>query len=266
MNKEKKSVAIIGCGNMGSAILRAIASSPLYSVSVYNRTKEKAIKAASGLTVQVLDNMEDAKNSDIVIISTKPQTLKAIYPSLSSLNAGLFISIAAGVKLSTLEENLKSKNCVRYMPNIASSVKSSVTAVTYDDSLAEEKKKTALSIASLFGSAFYLEENLFSAFIGISGSAIAYVYEFIHALILGGIREGINYNKAEEIVLDTLKSAIELEKATRRSAIDLETMVCSARGTTIEGVKCLKDFGFERAVIEAVSAASNKSRELEANS
>ena len=152
------------------------------------------------------------------------------------------------------------------MPNIASSVKSSVTAVTYNDSLAEEKKKTALSIASLFGSAFYLEENLFSAFIGISGSAIAYVYEFIHALILGGIREGINYNKAEEIVLDTLKSAIELEKATRRSAIDLETMVCSARGTTIEGVKCLKDFGFERAVIEAVSAASNKSRELEANS
>lgn len=265
MGDNKLVVSIVGVGNMGGAIAKALSKSDKYSVKVFNRSIQKAKDVAKGRKIEVVEDIVDLKNSDVLIIATKPQTLFSFYPTLSSLRAKLYISIAAGVPLYRLKENLKTEKCVRFMPNLAAEINRSVTALTYTEDLGVDEKEIAHSIASSFGEAFYLEEDAFSAFIGISGSAIAFIYEFISALTLGGVREGISYKKSEEIVLETIKSAIELEKATQRSAIELESMVCSARGTTIEGVKKLKDLGFESSIIEAVSASSRRSRELEEN-
>ncbi len=260
----KFKVGIIGTGNMGGAIAKALDANGSYSVFVYNRTFEKAEKLTEGTNIQAVRNMDELTNSDVIILAVKPQVLPAVYDGAGRLSAGMYISLAAGVTLATLREKLKTDDVARYMPNIAAAVRTSVTAFTFPEEMDSEKKKLAETIASSFGSAFHLDESLFNAFIGISGSGIAYVYEFIHALSQAGVRDGINYNTAQDIVLGTLESAITLQKATHKGAIELENMVCSPKGTTIEGIKKLKELNFENALFEAVRASSSKAESLEA--
>ncbi len=243
---------------MGSAVARALEKRQETEVYICNRTREKAEKVAEGRSIKVIDKPGDIRKADVVILAVKPDKIPSVAAEVSALDASLYISLAAGVDLASLRSYLKKDSVVRYMPNIAASVLASVTAVAYDEDLEEDKKEEALSIASSFGSAFHLDESLFNAFIGISGSGIAYVFEFMHALALGGVREGLSYRNALAIARDTLNSAVALQKESSEGAIENEIMVCSPKGTTIEGVKKLKEFNFENSVIEAVSAAARK--------
>lgn len=258
-------VGIIGAGNMGSAIASSLEKKNDYSVYLFNRTKEKAEKVAREKSITVLSSISQMKDLDVIILAVKPLQVTSIYPLLSSFKSPLFISLLAGVTLETLKKNLESERVVRFMPNIGALASSSVTALTYSEELSSIDREISLDIAKSFGSAFFLEEKLFNAFIGISGSAIAFVFEFMHSLALSGVREGIGYKESLEIVEETINSAIKLQKTTEKSAIELETMVCSPKGTTIEGLKKLKELGFEFSVMEAVKAVTDKCKEIENN-
>ncbi|MCF0237841.1 MAG: pyrroline-5-carboxylate reductase, partial [Sphaerochaetaceae bacterium] len=204
-----------------------------------------------------------------LIIAVKPQVLPSLYSEIKQCinKCGkkdlLVISIAAGVPLETLVTNLEYNNIVRFMPNIAAKVKKAVTAIAYNKGIDSSLKKIAFETASSFGEAFELDEKLFPAFIGISGSAIAIVLRFIHEIALGGCLEGIPYNQAVSIASSTLISGAELQKQTKENPEALMTKVCSAGGTTIESVKALEKNGFNKAVIEAVVAASEKTKEMD---
>ena len=262
-SSQSLKVSIIGCGNMGGAFVQALEKVHEIDLHVYDSNVECTKAFAKGKNVTVLSKMEDAKGSDIVIIAVKPQILPLIYNDLKSLEPTLFISIAAGVSLEKLRLNLKTDKLVRFMPNIAAKIGHAVTAVAFSSSLEDTERQNAMAIAQSVGTAFELEENLFSAFIGVSGSGIAYALEFMHQMAMGGVREGLPYPKALSIVSDTLLSAATLQKATGKNAIELETMVCSAKGTTIEGITELNNKGFASAIISAVSSAARKSEELE---
>ena len=257
-------ISVIGTGNMGGAFAEALSRVEGIELCLYDSYAPCAQKIADGKdNVKVLASMEEAAGSDIVIIAVKPQVLLSIYGQLAALKPGFFISIAAGVTLEKLRKNLGTDKIARFMPNIAAKVGCAVTAVAYSPALDDSRKEKAMAVAKSVGSAFELDENLFAAFIGISGSGIAYMFELMHQMAMGGVKEGIPYPKALSIVADTMLSAASLQKATGTSAADLETMVCSAKGTTIEGVKALADGGFANAVINAVSAAARRSEELE---
>jgi pyrroline-5-carboxylate reductase len=122
-----------------------------------------------------------------------------------------------------------------------------------------------LAIAQSFGSAFPLDERLMPAFIGISGSGIAYIYQFIHAMAEGGCLEGIPYPQSHAICYATMESAVALAlgKEGTVAPMELEMKVCSAGGTTIEGVKALEEGGLNGTVIEAVAKTAEKSRKME---
>ncbi len=257
-------ISVIGCGNMGGAIASALADAG-WEVSVYDSVKEKAEEMASGRsTMSVLSSLGGASGSGAIILAVKPQVLPSLYESLKEVETGLWISIAAGVPLSVLEDHIGTESVVRFMPNIAAKARKSVTAIAAGQDVSTEQKELALSIASSFGSAYFLPESLFPAFIGISGSGIAYFFEMFHQMAMAGVKEGIPYPEALSIARDTAISAAEVQKSTGTNAIELETKVCSAAGTTIEGIKALQDGGFASAVMNAVESAASKSVELEA--
>ena len=257
-------ISVIGAGNMGGAFAEALSKRKDISLCIYDSCRPCAEKiAGTKANVTVLDSMDQARGSDVVVIAVKPQVLPQIYDQLSALKPGFFISIAAGVTLEKLTKNLASEKVVRFMPNIAAKIGHAVTAVAYSPALSSDERKTAMDIALSVGTAFELEESLFSAFIGISGSGIAYMFEMMHQMAMGGVRQGIPYPKALSIVADTMLSAANLQKETGKNAVELEAMVCSAKGTTIEGVAALTEGGFGAALINAVTAAARKSEELE---
>ena len=168
-------ISVIGCGNMGGAIASALAASE-WEVSVYDKAEEKAIALAEGTGISVLSSLEEASGSNAIILAVKPQVLPTLYESLKEVDTGLWISIAAGVPLSVLEDHIGTENVVRFMPNIAAASRKSVTAIAAGSEVSTEQKDLALSIASSFGSAYFIQENLFPAFIGISGSAESVFY------------------------------------------------------------------------------------------
>lgn len=255
-----KTVSIIGCGNMGGAIASALAQSGSWSLTLYDIDKDRA----SALGLPVADRIEDAiKASDIVILAVKPQVIGELYDTISEYNDKSYISILAGVPLEVLEYKIDSDNIARFMPNIAARARKAVTAIAFCESADEDFRKSAFEIASSFGSAFILRESLFPAFIGLSGSGIAYVFQFIHALAMGAVEQGIPYSRAVEIAADTMESAYALVKDTGRNPVELASMVCSAAGTTIKGMNALSGNGFDNAVVKAVEAATLRSIELE---
>jgi len=257
-------ISVIGAGNMGGAFAEALSKRKDISLCIYDSCRPCAEKIAGAkANVTVLDSMDQARGSDVVVIAVKPQVLPQIYDQLSALKPGFFISIAAGVTLEKLTKNLTSEKVVRFMPNIAAKIGHAVTAVAYSPAISSDERKMAMDIALSVGTAFELEESLFSAFIGISGSGIAYMFEMMHQMAMGGVRQGIPYPKALSIVADTMLSAANLQKETGKNAVELEAMVCSAKGTTIEGVAALTEGGFGAALINAVTAAARKSEELE---
>lgn len=262
---ERIRIAVIGGGNMGGAITSAISKNKEYEVFLYERTTEKAKKLLKECPINLISSISEASDMDCVIIALKPQNLPYFYEELSLLSPRLFISICAGVDLDTLKTNLKTSSVIRFMPNIGAKVKKSVTAVATSEDVEEDLVNLSMDIARSFGDAFLLDESLFSAFIGISGSAIAFVFDFMHNLAMAGVREGIPYDKALSIVSGTMESAAMLQKSTGKGAIELETMVCSPRGTTIEGVKALTDGGFASIIQDAVDATVRKSEEMTRN-
>ena len=250
---------------MGGAIASALCENSCYEVSVYSTGKGASEFVKQHDSAFLRTSLEQLlENSEVVILAVKPQILPSLYEALKPYGkAKKWISLAAGVSLKTLSDQLGSTDVIRFMPNVAAKVKSSVTAVAAHEKADKEFVSQAYGIASSFGSAFFLEEKLFSSFIGVSASAIAYVFQFVHALGLGGCNEGIAYGKAVEMVCDTMKGAVDLIQKTGRNAVDLEASVCSAGGTTVEGVKVLEESGFNGIVIDAVLAAAKKARDLE---
>ena len=260
-------IGFLGCGNMGSAIARALMSGTAHKVSVYSKGESAAkfARASQGKAVLYSSLNELIEKNDAVVIAVKPQTLRNMWDELrKSGSAGTkWISLAAGVNLRTLEEELGTADVVRFMPNIAAKTGSSVTAVASAPQCSKTFCAEAFEIAKSFGSAFELPEDKFSAFIGVSASAIAYIFRFAHALGMGGQIEGLTYRQSVEMAFDTMKSAFDVYKTSDLNVQALEESVCSKGGTTIEGIKVLRDNNFDIIVSRAVSAAAARSREME---
>jgi pyrroline-5-carboxylate reductase len=261
-----KKIGIIGCGNMGGAIASALSTKKDWSITLYDSNDNLATGLAVELGCLASPSMTELiKDSQYIILAVKPQVLPSLYQIFAENNAQAkyWISIAAGVPLSVLSAKLGTANVVRFMPNIAAKSKKAVTAIASCETADKELTDTAMEIATSFGSAFALPESQFAAFIGISGSAIAYAFQFFHALAMGGVEEGIPYPTALAIARDTCISAATLQKDTGKGAVELATMVCSAGGTTIKGMKALAAGNFDATVMSAVSASAEKSRQLE---
>jgi len=258
-----KTLGIIGCGAMGSAIARSLEG----AVFLYDSDTEKARALASEGKRTALASLEELfEKSDCLLIAVKPQILSTLYGQLRELGSASkhWISIAAGVPLDILTEHLGTDEVVRFMPNIAAQMQASVTAVAPAPHCSQEHLSYAQQIAQSFGAAFILPESQFGAFIGISGSAIAFILQFYHALAMGGVQQGIAYPMSLHIALETAKSAASLVESTGKNPVELATTVCSAGGTTIEGMLALAEGGFDATVMQAVRKSSEKSSKLEA--
>lgn len=253
-----KKIGFIGCGNMGGAIIKSLKSG--YNLFLYDRDEKKS--HALSEYGKVLNTLEELlSSSDIVFIAIKPQMITREFLSSIRMEGKEYISIAAGIPLDVLERNLKTANVARFMPNIAAEKKAAITAVaTRSDD--EEFKKLALSLASSFGKAVEIDESLFDAFIGTSGSLIAFVLKFISSSAMAGVKAGFPYPLSLEIVRNTVISALALDGDPDENI----KKICSAKGTTIAGIQMLEENGFSNALYKAVEASRKKEEEIEKRS
>ncbi len=269
-----KSIGFIGAGNMGIAIgLGLRAAHPDLTIAFFDIDSAKAQKAARECKGLACSSYEELfSETQVIVIAVKPQHMDTLFSQIKQLSSGReFISIAAGKPISLFTENLKTYKVIRFMPNLAAKICKSVVGISTaenaggdpSEKLDEEFRSTAYETARAIGMPVELPEELMPAITGLSGSGIAYVFAFLHAMALGGTDVGFSYSQALEIAYATCEGAVKVLQNEGISPAEYLTRVTSAGGTTIKGVKALERGGLTPTVMEAINAASERAKEIE---
>jgi pyrroline-5-carboxylate reductase len=190
--------------------------------------------------------------------------LTALRAADLDLTSPLWISIAAGVRLESLEAGLgATARIIRAMPNTPSLVRAGATAICGNAQTDASDRSDASSLFESVGFAWEADaENLLDAVTGLSGSGPGYVFLFLEALIDAGEAVGLPREAAERLATQTLYGAAKLALEDDRSPAQLREQVSSPGGTTLAGLAVLDEGGLRETLARAVAAATRRSVEL----
>ncbi|TLN07563.1 pyrroline-5-carboxylate reductase, partial [bacterium] len=200
-----------------------------------------------------------------LIVCVKPQQMAEALASLrpSVTQRHLVISIAAGVRIRAIEENLADGvRVVRAMRNQACLVGLSATAFSTGKNATAEDRSTVEDIFSSVGRVYLVDEEMLDAVTGLSGSGPAYAYMVIEALAEGGVKAGLTREVAIALAAQTLLGAATMVLETRRHPEELWKLVATPGGTTEAGMRALNEGGLKDALVRAVVEATKRSKEL----
>ena len=262
-------IGFIGLGNMASAMIGGMLDTGTLSpdeIIGSAKTQATADRAAQRFGIAAgTDNQETARQADVLILAVKPVFLPEVIAEIKNIvdETKLVISIAAGKSIDWLEQEFGRKlRMIRCMPNTPAMVGEACTCICLKEDVSKQDEETARKIMNSFGKASVLPERLMDAFIGVAGSAPAYVFLFIEAMADAAVLAGMPRAQAYEFAAQTVLGSAKMVLETRQHPGVLKDMVCSPAGTTIEAVKVLEEKGMRAAVIDAVNACVEKSRNL----
>ncbi|HEY5345745.1 MAG TPA: pyrroline-5-carboxylate reductase [Verrucomicrobiae bacterium] len=210
-------------------------------------------------------NLEVAQAAKVLILATKPDQAAAALAEISGAftKKHLLISIAAGVTLAKLENNLPAgARVIRVMPNTPALVGAGASAFALGKNATAADGELAEKLLSAVGIAMQVKENLLDAVTGLSGSGPAYVYQFIEALSDGGVAAGLPRDIATQLAAQTVLGGAKMVLETGQHPGALKDQVTSPGGTTIEGLHALEKGKMRATVMSAVRAATEKSKKL----
>ena len=262
-------LGVIGGGVMGEALLSCLISSQMYapdSILVADLSHERRQLLAEQYGIKTThSNREVVTAAEVVILSVKPQVFDSVARDVSKVvreTPPLVISILAGVSIARLEAAMPGWPVVRAMPNTQATVGCGMSALAVGNRSLEEHVVLAQQIFQTVGEVVQVAEPLLDGVTGLSGSGPAYVAIMIEALADGGVAAGLSRSTANLLALQTVLGTAQLLRKTGMHPAVLKDKVTSPGGTTISGIACLEELGMRSAIIEAVRAASSRSREL----
>jgi pyrroline-5-carboxylate reductase len=263
-------VGIIGAGNMGKALVKGLIKAKEVSkkniyVSDINIEHLKAIKKEFNINTVHKNNRQIIELSSIIFLAVKPQILDRVLTEIKDyINENhLFISIAAGIPTSFIENFTDKKiRVIRAMPNTCAMVMEAATAITKGTYATDEDLDKAEKIFSAIGRVVTIEESLMDAVTGLSGSGPAYIFVIIEALSDAGVKMGLSREVATILSAQTVLGSAKLLLETGMHPGKLKDMVTSPGGTAIEGLHTLEEGGIRTNLINAVYAATMKSKKL----
>ena len=222
-------------------------------------------KFSTALVANSLGNLFDL--SDVVVLAVKPQVLQKIATNLASLisNKTLVVSIVAGLSLAKLESLLGTSRIVRVMPNTPCQVQAGASGIAASAGASAEDRNWVEKLMTAVGTVCHVDDDLLHAITGVSGSGPAYAFIMIEALAAGGVAAGLPRKVATQLAAQTLLGAATMVLKTGEHPGELKDRVASPAGTTIAAIQVLESHGLRVALINAVIAAANRSRELGAS-
>ncbi|QDT40474.1 Pyrroline-5-carboxylate reductase [Gimesia alba] len=262
-------VGFIGAGRMATALGAGLISSGftkpdhVSASDTYDAARETFTRETGAQAVE--SNLAVVEQSEIIVLSVKPQHVSEVLEEIKGTltDQQLLVSIAAGCPLSLFVEKLgKTKRLIRVMPNTPCLVKQGASAFARGGQASETDASLVESLLSTVGTAVEVPESQLDAVTGLSGSGPAYIYQIIEALSDGGVRMGLPRHIATQLAAQTVKGAAEMVLETGEHPGALKDAVTSPGGTTIAGIHALEAGGLRNSLINAVSAATNRSIEL----
>ncbi len=264
-----KTIAFLGAGNMAEALVKGLLRAHVAVPSEILCTDRRLERGGElthkyGVRFQK-DNLEAVREAAIVVLSVKPQAmnklLMEIRPALDQ--SKLVISIAAGVPIEAIERQVgHGVRIIRCMPNTPALVGAGATALAPGEHATEADLAQAKALFEAVGMAVVVEEPLLDAVTGLSGSGPAYIFLIIEALADGGVKAGLARAQAQELAAQTVLGSAKLLIETGEHPGRLKDQVTSPGGTAIAGLHTLEAGGLRTTLMDAVEAATARSREL----
>lgn len=267
-------LGIIGAGNMGTAIIRGYiaAGASLEDIIVCGHHPERLEKMKSELGIKIAaDPAALTDMSDAIMIAVKPKDMASVLEEAAARlkENQIVISIAAGKSMQSISQMLDSsdipadkRKIIRVMPNTPAMVGEAMSALCRNPAVTDGEFTSVMEIFAGIGKASEITENLMDAAGAVSGCSPAYVYMFIEAMADGGVKAGMPRAQAYEFAAQSVLGAAKMVLETGEHPGALKDAVCSPGGTTIEAVSVLERGGFRSIVIDAVTAATEKSKNM----
>lgn len=262
-------IGFIGAGNMGGAIAKAVAKSSVNAqILVADYCAEKARVVALEIGANAADNETVMKECGYVFLGVKPQVLGGVLESIvpmtkEKMEQTVFISMAAGVTIASIQEKLGADaKIIRIMPNTPVSVGGGMILYACADRVTADEEQDFLHIMEKAGDVDKLPEGMIDAGCAVSGCGPAFVFLIAEALADGGVACGLPRDKARRYAAQMIYGSADLLRQSGKCPGDLKDAVCSPGGSTIRGVQALEENGVRGAVIDAVIAAFERTKEL----
>ncbi|NVD40623.1 pyrroline-5-carboxylate reductase [Ensifer sp. HO-A22] len=263
-------IVLVGCGNMGFALLEGwvdragIPAAGIHVVEPGEPLRQRAV--ARGATVyDDAAGLPAALRPHAVIIAVKPQIVGSMLGAYHRFtDAAVFVSIAAGVPISTFETTLGEAAIVRAMPNMPASIGKGVIAAFANAHTDDGQLAYVTDLLGAVGSVHWLtEERLVDAATAISGSGPAYLFHFIECLADAGVAVGLSAETALALAKQTVGGAAALASTSAFSPAELRQQVTSPNGTTAAALEVLMtEPGLADLVKRAAEAAHRRALEL----
>jgi pyrroline-5-carboxylate reductase len=262
-------VSFVGGGVMAEAILAGILDADLAATGDIRigeplELRRAHLRAEYGI-MALESNAEALQDAEMVVLAVKPQGLTGVMADIrEDLDAGqTVLSIIAGARMDTLVSGLDHQAVVRVMPNTPAQIGAGMTVWTATEDVPTESVDASREILRTLGEEIYVsDEKFIDMATAISASGPAYVFLFIEAMIDAGVYLGMPRDMSRKLVLQTVTGSARLVDESGRHPADLKDMVTSPGGTTAEALMAFEQGGFRGVVMDAVSAAYEKSKAL----
>ncbi len=262
-------IALVGSGTMGEAIIKAILDKGLVSprqVTAADIRPERGRELAKRYGIHTTtDNVIAVREADIVVLAVKPQVLASVLSDLQGhIRAGaLVISIVAGAQIETLTKGLGHQAVIRSMPNTPAQIGVGMTVWTATPAVTAGQKAQAEEILRAMGEAIYVhEEKYLDMATAVSGSGPAYFFLILEAMVDAAVRLGFARPVARQLVIQTALGSVLFARASDKHLAELRNMVTSPGGTTAEALHEMEKGALRAVINEAIAAAHARSRSL----
>ncbi|WP_186577888.1 pyrroline-5-carboxylate reductase [Aquibacillus kalidii] len=268
---KNQKIAFLGAGNMAEAMISGYIQSGKVSpenITVTNRSNQERLVELNvkyGIKAITKDEL-DYKNIDIFILAMKPKDIDVVLSDLSNKISSnqLLVSVLAGVSTSYMEDKLTTgQQVVRVMPNTSSMIRESATAVSPGSHSTMEQVKIIKELMKCIGEAYIIDEEMMDVYTGIAGSGPAYFYNLMEHIEEVGTQAGLEADVVRKIGAQTMLGAAKMVLKGENTPTELRKKVTSPNGTTAAGLDALDEHGGGLAMIEAIHAASARSKELQ---
>lgn len=265
---DKKHIGFIGGGAMAEALIKGLVKGShvqpgQITVSDVVESRLKYLEASYGVSSST-DGPEVATKADILFLTVKPQVMNNVLDTVAPVisKSTVVVSVAAGITIAALQGKMPGVPIVRVMPNTPVAVSEGMSAIALGKYATKKIEEIVSYIFNSVGRAVTVDESDMDAVTGLSGSGPAYAFMLIDALTDAGVRVGFSRQTAVLLAAQTLLGSAKMVLETGEHPAKLRDMVTSPGGTAITGVHMLEQKAVRAAMIDAVVAATNRSREM----
>ncbi|MCZ2098741.1 MAG: pyrroline-5-carboxylate reductase [Chloroflexota bacterium] len=266
---EDTTLAFIGSGNMGEAMIQGLLKNHLVGASQIiaadpHEARVDELRARYGVR-GTTNNLEAATQADILVLSVKPQVMERVLPEVrgGARTCSLVLSIVAGAPIRLIADGLANASVVRVMPNTPARIGQGISVWTATHEVPPAQREQARLLLTALGKEIYVDdEDYLDMATALSGTGPAYIFLFMEAMVDAGVHMGFSRAVAQELVIQTMRGSVEYAAQSGEHPAVLRNQVTSPGGTSAEALYQLEKGGLRTVISRGIWAAYQRSVSL----